>query len=69
MTLKAEFREWLEKEQEYDEMIGIAHIPCILSKLDSKLAIVRGNSYEKKYLRFWITCFKFDRHIDRLIHK
>ncbi len=67
MTLKAESREWLEKEQEYDEMIGIAHIPCILSKLDSKLAIVRGNSYEKKYLRYWIKCFRFDRNISKLI--
>lgn len=40
MVLKAQFREWLKKEQEHDEMIWFAHIPCILSKVDSKLAIV-----------------------------
>lgn len=67
MTLKAQFREWLKKEQEHDEMIGFAHIPCILSKVDSKLAIVSGNAYEKKYLRYWIKCFRFDRNISKYI--
>ncbi|AKD39080.1 hypothetical protein I926_08850 [Pasteurella multocida subsp. multocida OH4807] len=67
MTLKAQFREWLKQEQEHDEMIWIAHIPCILSKVDSKLAIVSGNVYEKKYLGYWIKCFRFDRNISKLI--
>lgn len=67
MTLKVQFREWLKKEQEHDEMIGIAHIPRILSKVDSKLAIVSGNAYEKKYLKLWIKCFRFDRNISKYI--
>ena len=40
LSLKEQFRLWLETEREIDEIIAIVKIPCILSKLDSKLAVV-----------------------------
>ena len=64
LSLKEQFRLWLETEQKIDEILVIVKIPCILSKLDSKLAIVSGNRLEKRYLHKWIKCFRLDRSIN-----
>ena len=63
LSLKEQFRLWLETEREIDEIIAIVKIPCILSTLDSKLAVVRGNRLEKRYLYKWIKYFRIDRVI------
>ncbi|WP_439294603.1 tRNA delta(2)-isopentenylpyrophosphate transferase [Lonepinella sp. BR2882] len=65
VSLKQQFREWLEKEQEQDGMIAIAGINHILKRFDRKLAIIKGNKLEKKYLREWRKCFRIDAEIDR----
>ena len=63
LSLKEQFRLWLETEQEIDEILAIVKIPCILSKLDSNLAVVCGNRLEKRYLYKWIKYFRIDRVI------
>lgn len=66
LSLKEQFRLWLEAEQKIDEILTIVKISCILSKLDSKLAIVRGNRLEKRYLYKWIKYFRIDRSINNI---
>jgi hypothetical protein len=66
LSLKEQFRLWLETEQKIDEILTIVKISCILSKLDSKLAIVRGNRLEKRYLYKWIKYFRIDRSINNI---
>lgn len=63
LLLKMQFKCWLEKEQETDDMITIATIPHILKRFDSKLAIIKGNRFEKRYLNEWRKLFRIDRSI------
>ena len=44
LTLKAQFKQWLEEEQKTDEMIAFATIPHI----------------EKRYLSEWRRAFRVD---------
>lgn len=60
-SLKSQFKQWLEKEQENDEMIRIATVYQILKRFDSRLAIIKGNRLEKRYLREWRETFRIDR--------
>lgn len=42
LSLKQQFKLWLEKEQKDDEMIAFATIPHILRRFDRRLAIIKG---------------------------
>ena len=64
-TLKAQFKQWLEEEQKTDEMIAFATIPHILRRFDRRLAIIKGNQLEKRYLREWLEAFRIDRNLDK----
>ena len=61
LSLKQQFKLWLEEEQKEDEMIIIATVPRILKRFDSRLAIIKGNRLEKCYLSKWRTLFRMDR--------
>lgn len=61
LPLKQQFKLWLEEEQKEDEMIIIATVPRILKRFDSRLAIIRGNRIEKRYLSEWRALFRMDR--------
>lgn len=61
LTLKAQFKQWLEEEQKTDEMIAFATIPHILGRFDKRLAIIKGNRFEKRYLSEWRKLFRIDR--------
>ena len=63
LSLKTQFKQWLEEEQKTDEMIAIATIPHILKRFDRRLAIVKGNRLEKRYLSEWRKLFRIDREI------
>ena len=65
LSLKQQFKLWLEKEQKDDEMIAFATIPHILRRFDRRLAIIKGNQLEKRYLREWLEAFRIDRNIDK----
>ena len=65
LSLKQQFKLWLEKEQKDDEMIAFATIPHILRRFDRRLAIIKGNQLEKRYLREWLEAFSIDRNIDK----
>ena len=65
LSLKQQFKLWLEKEQRDDEMIAFATIPHILRRFDRRLAIIKGNQLEKRYLREWLEAFRIDRNIDK----
>ena len=65
LSLKQQFKLWLEKEQKDDEMIAFATIPHILRRFDRRLAIIKGNQLEKRYLRDWLEAFRIDRNIDK----
>ena len=43
LSLKQQFKLWLEQEQKNDEMIAFATIPHILRRFDRRLAIIKGN--------------------------
>ncbi|ACX81551.1 Uncharacterised protein [Aggregatibacter actinomycetemcomitans] len=60
LTLKAQFKQWLEEEQKTDEMIAFATIPHILRRFDKRLAIIKGNRFEKRYLSEWRRAFRVD---------
>ncbi|MEB3499857.1 tRNA delta(2)-isopentenylpyrophosphate transferase [Pasteurella multocida] len=64
LSLKQQFKLWLEQEQKDDEMIAFATIPHILRRFDRRLAIIKGNQFEKRYLREWREAFRIDRKID-----
>lgn len=64
-TLKAQFKQWLEEEQKTDEMIVFATIPHILRRFDKRLAIIKGNRLEKRYLSEWSKLFRIDQEIAR----
>jgi hypothetical protein len=66
-TLKAQFKQWLEEEQKIDEMIAFATIPHILRRFDKRLAIIKGNRLEKRYLSEWRKLFRIDREIDGMV--
>lgn len=61
LSLKQQFKLWLEEEQKEDEMIIIATVPRILKRFDSRLAIIKGNRIEKCYLSEWRALFRMDR--------
>ena len=63
LSLKQQFKLWLEQEQKNDEMIAFATIPHILRRFDRRLAIIKGNQLEKRYLREWLEAFHIDRNI------
>lgn len=63
LTLKAQFKQWLEEEQKTDEMIAFATIPHILRRFDKRLAIIKGNRLEKRHLSEWREAFRIDRVI------
>lgn len=63
LTLKAQFKKWLEEEQKTDEMIVFATIPHILSRFDKRLAIIKGNRFEKHYLSEWRKLFRVDKEL------
>lgn len=65
LSLKQQFKLWLEKEQKDDEMIAFATISHILRRFDRRLAIIKGNQLEKRYLREWLEAFRIDRNIDK----
>ncbi|MBN6059125.1 tRNA delta(2)-isopentenylpyrophosphate transferase [Aggregatibacter actinomycetemcomitans] len=67
LTLKAQFKQWLEEEQKTDEMIAFATIPHILRRFDKRLAIIKGNRFEKRYLSEWRKLFRIDNDINREI--
>lgn len=64
LSLKQQFKLWLEQEQKDDDMIAFATIPHILRRFDRRLAIIKGNQFEKRYLREWREAFRIDRKID-----
>lgn len=49
LSLKIQFKQWVEEEKKTDEMIAIATIPHILKRFERRLAIVKGNRIEKCY--------------------
>lgn len=65
LILKAQFKQWLEEEQKTDEMIAFATIPHILRRFDKRLAIIKGNRLEKRYLSEWRKLFRIDQEIAR----
>ena len=65
LSLKEQFKLWLEEEQKSDEMIAMATIPHILKKFDCRLGIMKGNRLEKRYLSEWRKLFRIDREIER----
>ncbi|WP_233118905.1 tRNA delta(2)-isopentenylpyrophosphate transferase [Aggregatibacter actinomycetemcomitans] len=65
LALKAQFKQWLEEEQKTDEMIAFATIPQILRRFDKRLAIIKGNRLEKRYLSEWRALFRIDREITK----
>ncbi|WP_301099454.1 tRNA delta(2)-isopentenylpyrophosphate transferase [Otariodibacter sp.] len=65
-SLKIKFKQWLEEEQKTDEMIEIATIPQILKRFDYRLAIVKGNRLEKRYLSEWRKLFRIEKEIDKI---
>ena len=60
LSLKQQFKLWLEQEQKEDEMIAFATIPHILRRFDRRLAIIKGNQLEKRYLSEWRKLFRID---------
>lgn len=69
LSLKQQFKLWLEQEQKDDEMIAFATIPHILRRFDRRLAIIKGNQLEKRYLQKWREAFRIDRKIDKGLFK
>lgn len=65
LSLKQQFKLWLEQEQKDDEMIVFVTIPHILRRFDRRLAIIKGNQLEKRYLREWRAAFRIDNEIER----
>lgn len=63
LPLKAQFKQWLEEEQKTDDMIVFATIPHILRRFDKRLAIIKGNRLEKRYLSEWRKLFRIDKEI------
>ncbi|WP_233141821.1 tRNA delta(2)-isopentenylpyrophosphate transferase [Aggregatibacter actinomycetemcomitans] len=63
LSLKQQFKLWLEQEQKDDDMIILVGIPDILKRFDRRLAIIKGNQLEKRYLREWREAFRIDREI------
>ena len=61
LTLKAQFKQWLEEEQKTDDMIILVGISDILKRFDRRLAIIKGNRLEKRYLSEWRKLFRIDR--------
>ncbi|WP_406822374.1 tRNA delta(2)-isopentenylpyrophosphate transferase [Pasteurella multocida] len=43
LSLKQQFKLWLEQEKKDDEMIFFATIPHILRRFNRRLAIIKGN--------------------------
>ena len=69
LSLKQQFKLWLEQEQKDDEMIAFATIPHILRRFDRRLAIIKGNQLEKRYLREWRKLFRIDKdNLHRSVH-
>ncbi|WP_118843363.1 tRNA delta(2)-isopentenylpyrophosphate transferase [Haemophilus haemolyticus] len=64
-TLKAQFKQWLEEEQKTDDMIILVGISDILKRFDRRLAIIKGNRLEKRYLSEWRKLFRIDQEIAR----
>ena len=50
-SLKQQFKLWLEQE------------PHILRRFDRRLAIIKGNQLEKRYLREWREAFRVDKEL------
>ncbi|HFC6356988.1 MULTISPECIES: hypothetical protein [Neisseria] len=63
MSLKQQFKLWLEQEQKNDEMFVFATIPHILRRFDCRFAIIKGHQLEKRYLREWREAFRIDRKL------
>lgn len=63
LSLKQQFKIWLEQEQKDDEMIAFATIPYILRRFDRRLAIIKGNQFEKRYLSEWRKLFRIDKEL------
>ena len=63
LPLKAQFKQWLEEEQKTDDMIVFATIPHILRRFDKRLAIIKGNRLEKRYLSEWRKLFRLEKEI------
>ena len=59
------FVQLLHNFEKDDEMIAFATIPHILRRFDRRLAIIKGNQLEKRYLREWLKAFRIDRNIDK----
>ena len=69
LNLKAQFKKWLEEEQKTDEMIVFATIPHILRRFDKRLAIIKGNQFEKRYLNEWRKLFRLDKELTIIAKK
>lgn len=67
LSLKQQFKLWLEEEQKYNDIIFFATIQHILRQFDNRLAIVKGNRLEKRYLSEWRKLFRIDNDINREI--
>ncbi len=65
LSLKQQFKLWLEQEQKDDDMIILVGIPDILKRFDRRLVIIKGNQLEKRYLREWREAFRIDREITK----
>ncbi|QDB92591.1 tRNA delta(2)-isopentenylpyrophosphate transferase [Pasteurella multocida] len=63
LSLKQQFKLWLEQEQKDGDMIILVGIPDILKRFDRRLAIIKGNQLEKRYLREWREAFRIDRKL------
>ena len=66
LPLKAQFKQWLEEEQKTDDMIILVGISDILKRFDRRLAIIKGNRLEKRYLSEWRKLFRIDREFFKL---
>ena len=69
LNLKAQFKKWLEEEQKTDEMIVFATIPHILRRFDKRIAIIKGNKFEKRYLSEWRKLFRLDKELTIIAKK
>ena len=50
-------------------MIVFATIPHILRRFDKRLAIIKGNQFEKRYLSEWRKLFRLDKELTIIAKK
>lgn len=63
-SLKLKFKQWIEEEQKVNSIIAMTTIPHLLRRFDSRLAIIKGNRLEKRYLSEWRRYFRIDKELE-----